>query len=414
MRTASHRTNSHGVIKKIMLQEEIPNSLTGTVSSLYIHVPFCQSKCHYCDFYSISSANSEQLHRWHETIKLELQRLASESEAAGLEIQSLKTIYYGGGTPSLVPVKFLSEELDLCRELFGIDEDAEITLEANPEQLNSKRIAADWLEAGINRLSMGLQSASDRLLQVLGRRHTREDAYHAFNYAHQAGFRNISADLISGLPDATMSDVEDTLNFIDSLPLAHISCYALDVAHNTRFAKMQAENPERFPDDLLERQMFHRIRDTLIGRGFQHYEISNFALDSFESRHNTVYWRAEPYLAAGPAASSYLAGIRRSNPASLSTWVKSVQEEGPFSENNITEIISDEEAMRESMLLGLRLLAGVNAEDFRNHHGRDYRILFASQIEKLCQRGLVDFNGETMRLAHKGEDFCNIVFREFV
>ena len=148
--------------------------------------------------------------------------------------------------------------------------------------------------------------------------------------------------------------------------------------------------------------------------GFKHYEISNFALESFQSRHNTVYWRAEPYLAAGPAASSYLAGIRRSNPDSLPEWSKTVLEQGPFSAENITEIITEDEARRESILLGLRLLAGVNAGDFQQRHAIDYRHLFAAQIEKLSQAGLLDFDGETLRLTREGEDFCNIVFREFV
>lgn len=409
-----HRTGFHDINKKIMLQKETPNSLTGAVSSLYIHVPFCQSKCHYCDFYSISTIDSEQIRLWHETIKVEMQRLASESDAAGVEIHPLKTIYYGGGTPSLVPVEFLTEELDLCRELFVIAQDAEVTLEANPEQINSKEIAENWLTAGFNRLSIGLQSASDHLLRVMGRRHTRKDAFQAVMNAQQAGFCNISIDLISGLPDAEMSDIKDTLDFIATLPLTHLSTYALDVPYNTFFAKMLAAECERFPDDLKERQMFHCIRDVLIDRGFKHYEISNFALNSFQSRHNLVYWRAEPYMAVGPAASSYLAGIRRSNPASLPKWKQSVEEKGPFSERNITEIISEDEALRETMLLGLRLLDGVNSSDFMQRHGRDYRVLFAPQIEKLTQENLLNFDGETLRLTHRGEDYCNIVFREFV
>lgn len=402
------------LIKNTMPQQVTPNSLSGTVSSLYIHVPFCQSKCYYCDFYSISTADSELFRLWHETIKMELQRLKDEAEVNGVSILPLKTIYYGGGTPSLLAFEFLSEELELCRDLFCIAQDAEITLEANPEQITSERIAADWLSIGFNRLSIGLQSASNHLLHVMGRRHSREDARQAVTLAYKAGFRNISLDLITGLPDSGMSDIEDTLAFINTLPLTHISTYALDVPRNSRFEKMLAADCERFPDDLTERKMFHRIREVLINRGFEHYEISNFALDSFQSRHNTVYWRAQPYLAAGPAASSYLAGIRRSNPASLMQWKKSVEGDGPFSKANITEIISEEEAMRESMLLGLRLLSGVNAKEFQQRHGRDYRLLFVSQIEELRKKALLDFDGETLRLTPEGENFCNIVFREFV
>ena len=397
-----------------MSQQEIPNLLTGTVSSLYIHVPFCQSKCHYCDFYSLAGADSQLVQVWHETIKVELQRLSREAESNGVSILPLETIYYGGGTPSLLPFEFLAEELELCRELFGIAETAEITLEANPEQIKTEETAAEWLTIGFNRLSIGLQSASDHLLRIMGRRHNKEDAFRAVCFAHEAGFRNISADLISGLPDAQMSDIEETLAFIDNLPLTHLSCYALDVPHDSYFAKMLAADCSRFPDDRLEREMFHHIREVLIDRGFNHYEISNFALDSFQSRHNTVYWRAEPYLAAGPSASSYLAGIRRSNPASLMEWKKTVLEDGPFSADTVTEIISEEEAARESILLGLRLLSGVKAKDFQQRHSRDYRQLFAGQIKKLSQAGLLNFDGDTLRLTHEGEDFCNIVFREFV
>ena len=397
-----------------MQEAEKANSLTKVVSSLYIHVPFCQRKCHYCDFYSISSADYETYRSWHETVVLELQRLASEAEAAGVEIQPLKTIYYGGGTPSLVPVKFLAEELDFCRNLFGIAPDAEITLEANPEQISSEKAAVAFLEAGFNRLSVGLQSATDSLLELMGRHHSREDAFQAINFAHKAGFNNISADLMTGLPDATLSDIDDALDFISTLPLTHVSCYALDVPDGTVFAKMLARDTARFPDDASERQMFHRIRDVLIGRGFQHYEISNFALDSFQSQHNLVYWRAEPYLAAGPAASSYLAGIRRNNPASLAIWKESVATEGPYSEANICEIVSEEEAAKETVLLGLRLLEGVKAKEFQERHGKDYRLLFASEIAELSRKGLLFFDGETVRLTREGEDFCNVVFREFV
>ncbi len=391
-----------------------PNSLTGVVSSLYIHVPFCQSKCHYCDFYSIDGADDELFRLWHETIKTEIKRLAWEADVAGVRICPLKTVYYGGGTPSLVPIEFLSEELDLCRKLFGINQNAEITLEANPEQIYSAEIAADWLSAGFNRLSIGLQSASDHLLSLMGRRHTREDALRAVMNASAAGFSNISLDLISGLPDAEMEDIEDTLSFIADLPLTHLSVYALDIPFGSVFAKMQAQENQRFPDDLKERKMFHRIKQAVTARGFKHYEISNFALDSFQSQHNLVYWRAEPYLAAGPAASSYLAGIRRSNPASLQKWQQSVTDSGPFSENTITEIITEDEALCETMLLGLRLLEGVHYSDVMQRHGKDFRVIFAAQIEDLTSKNLLDFDGETLRLTQKGEDYCNIVFREFV
>lgn len=389
------------------------------ITSLYIHVPFCGGKCSYCDFYSIARPDDDAMRMWHRGILLELTRIADEADANQVVLAPLDTIYFGGGTPSYVPPRMISSLIDHARSLFSLTPSCDITLEANPESVDSPlktRAFGIWRDAGVNRISFGVQSASNQLLLTAGRRHTAEGAAFAVTSAAEAGFRHIAVDLMTGLPGQTMTDIEDTLNFIDSLPVDHVSSYALSIAENTPFYHLWRDSPELFPDDEREREMTHTITHRLQLLGFEHYEISNFAKEGARSRHNLVYWHADPYLAAGPAAASYMAGMRRCNPAGIEEWYALMEDTagGPFSGSTVEETISEAEACTETILLGLRLMEGVTRERFMQRHGIDFDELFGEKLTSLERRGLVFRNAGCVRLTARGLDFADIVARVLV
>ncbi len=385
------------------------------VTSLYIHVPFCGGRCSYCDFYSLVPEGEGEIESWRHGLELELTRIAREAPAQGVRLAPLETIYWGGGTPSLLPPALIASLLDLVRSLFGTAPSCDITLEANPESCGEEAFQV-WREAGVNRISLGLQSASDRLLRILGRRHTAEEASLALTAAHKAGFQQLAVDLMTGLPGQDLADVADTLDFIEGLPVNHVSAYALTLSEGTALRDLWKKSPDLFPDDGLEREMTALVKDRLQTLAFEHYEISNFAREGARSRHNMVYWRADPYLAAGPAAASYMAGIRRCNPHSLDAWLRLMEDprEGPLGQATVEERVDEEAARLETMILGLRLLAGVGRQDFLTRHGVDFDRLFGDSLDRLVARGLIERDRAGVRLTQTGLDFADGVARELL
>ena len=386
-----------------------------SVSALYVHVPFCSGKCFYCDFYSIASPKEDTILGWHRGILKELTRLYDESFANDVVIKPLQTIYLGGGTPSFVPPSLIFSILEHARVLFSFADDCDITIEANPESIRQEALL-HWREAGINRISFGLQSSSDRLLRLIGRRHTSKDAQHAILSAESAGFSHIAVDLMTGLPDQTIQDVKESLDFITELPIDHLSSYALDIVPGTPFHAMWEEEPERFPSDEEEREMTQQVICRMNDLGFLHYEISNFAKPGAESRHNLSYWRGESYLGAGPSAASFMAGIRRKNPPSVTEWLQQVDRPdlGPYSDRTIEEIIDEQAARIETMILGLRIMEGVSFDHFYQRHGVHMDELFGDIFQKLEQQGLIKRDKRGVRLSEKGLDFADAVVREFL
>lgn len=392
------------------------------VTSLYIHVPFCLSKCHYCDFYS-EIASDSKFEAWHRAILAELKLNYLSSQAGNFKNGPLQTIYYGGGTPSLVPPSFFAEQLASIDDLFGIAQDAEITLEANP---GVAAPLAAYRKAGFNRISFGLQSASDRLIQIVGRR-TKTDAFiNDVIAAEKAGFSRICADLMIGLPGQKLQDVDETLDLIVSLPIGHVSYYSLTLAEGTIFWKRYADNPQLLPAEELERAMYDLTMRRLSEEGIFPYEISNAARRGEESRHNLVYWHADSYMALGPSAHSYLGSVRYGNPASLDEWCQRVYEQDSagaqpasprtetFLQGTVEEIVDEAAARAETMILGLRLLQGVKFENFRRRHDADLRQLYCQQITGLKERGLIELNDTAIRLSRLGLDLANQVFLEFI
>lgn len=389
------------------------------VTSLYIHVPFCRGKCHYCDFYSQASPPAQVVHSWYQGVLLELDRLAGEAACHGVNLAPLETLYFGGGTPSFVSAELIAGLIDQARSLFDLAPSCDITLEANPESVDGPdkgEALQIWRQAGVNRLSFGLQSSSDTLLAAIGRRHTAQGAAFAIQAAWEAGFRHIAADLMTGLPGQTLADIEDSLAFVRALPIDHLSSYALTLAPETPFYALQKRQPASFPDDDLERDMTDLVRDRLLSWGFDHYEISNFAKPGAQSRHNRVYWLADSYLAAGPAAASYMGGVRRCNPPSLEAWLAQMEDpdQGPFGQARIEEVVDEEAARLETLVLGLRLLEGVSRPRFFDRHGLDYDLLFGDKLSFLEGEGLVHRDGRGVRLSRKGLDFADAVARELL
>lgn len=386
------------------------------VTSLYIHVPFCGRKCAYCDFYSLADAGPQWVDAWHSGILVELERLAAEAGGAGFRTAPLQTIYLGGGTPSSLEASLVASILDRTRQLFSRSPDCELTIEANPESLRGSQgrdLLLAWSEAGINRISLGLQAASDRLLRQIGRSHRVQDAVQAVNMAWEEGFRRLSLDMMTGLPDQTLKDVRETLDLILSLPVDHVSSYALTLASGTPLHALMERSPGRFPDDDLERRMTHEVKARLEASGFEHYEISNFARPGARSRHNSVYWQADPYLAAGPAAASYLGGVRRCNPASLEDWLRLVEDpgQGPLGLRTLEEAVDEEAARVETMILGLRLLEGVTFQRFRERHQVSMDACFGPALARLEEEGLIQRDPAGVRLSSKGLDFADKVWR---
>lgn len=360
------------------------------MSGLYIHIPFCRQKCRYCDFASFAG-QEEWIDRY-------LQAL--EAEASLFSHQKFDTLYIGGGTPSILSEKQWAFLCDMIERRFApINSFAESTVEANPESLTPEKLTL-LKKRGINRLSLGLQSMNDAVLKRIGRVHSVADFLAAYTWARQAGFENISVDLIAGLPGQTKQDFLDGIKKVLALNPQHLSVYGLQVEEGTDFYKEGVQVEEDFLREELEET------DALLKEaGFTHYEISNFARSGFESRHNLTYWKNQEYLGLGVAAASFQNGERRSNTGSLTEYIRCIQ--FGVSAVEFSEKLSGKAKEGEQIMLGLRMLEGV-AIDAKQ------QALFAAEIEDLCQRGLVRLEGDLLKLTFEGMFLANQAFMSFV
>jgi len=377
-------------------------------TSLYLHIPFCIRKCSYCDFTSfdqplISPASYVEL-------LLKELRLRSGS----LEPHVVATLYFGGGTPSLLSPAQICSLLDAIKNHFIVAKDVEITLEANPGTVTLASLEG-YLGAGVNRLSIGIQSLDDRQLKVLGRIHSAADARTAFESARAAGFSNISIDLMHGLPGQTLDAWQGTLQEAVAMKPEHISVYGLSIEAGTPFALKAEQGALHLPEEELAAAMFELTAAALCSAGYEHYEISNFARPGCRSRHNQVYWQRGNYLGFGAGAHSFLNvpgyGKRWENPATLAEYAAAV------SNKNLADrgvALTEKEAMAEFMFLGLRLLEGVDKEEFVRQFGRELEEAFPKVVGKFCERGLLQEQGTMLRLTSKGLLLANLVMQEFV
>jgi putative oxygen-independent coproporphyrinogen III oxidase len=382
---------------------------------LYIHIPFCKQKCSYCDF--CSYANKESfIKRYIQCVLKEIIEVGNNNkidfENGKDDLFLVKTIYIGGGTPSLIDSKYIVQIIEDIKLNFEIDEKAEITIEVNPGTVTLEKLE-DYKRAGINRLSIGLQSTHEHLLKEIGRIHTYLDFLDTFRFAREAGFENINVDLMIGLPNQTLEEVKDSIEEIVSMEPEHISVYSLILEENTPLFKKVEEGLE-LPNEDLERKMYWAVKQTLEQNNYIHYEISNFAKKGYESKHNLDCWNQKEYIGFGIAAHSYTNGIRYSNIENIEQYIKNYDED-KTEENLVFHEKQDMEAMqKEYMLLGLRKIDGVSIQEFKIKFVANPVFLYHSELEKLVNEELLEIDGDMIKLTNKGLDLANIVWEEFV
>lgn len=382
---------------------------------LYIHIPFCKQKCSYCDF--CSYANKESfIKRYIQCVLKEIIEVGNNNkidfENGKDDLFLVKTIYIGGGTPSLIDSKYIVQIIEDIKLNFEIDEKAEITIEVNPGTVTLEKLE-DYKRAGINRLSIGLQSTHEHLLKEIGRIHTYLDFLDTFRFAREAGFENINVDLMIGLPNQTLEEVKDSIEEIVSMEPEHISVYSLILEENTPLFKKVEEGLE-LPNEDLERKMYWAVKQTLEQNNYIHYEISNFAKKGYESKHNLDCWNQKEYIGFGIAAHSYTNGIRYSNIENIEQYIKNYDED-KTEENLVFHEKQDMEAMqKEYMLLGLRKIDGVSIQEFKIKFVANPVFLYHSELEKLVNEELLEIDGDQIKLTNKGLDLANIVWEEFI
>lgn len=373
---------------------------------LYVHVPFCIKKCRYCAFVSGRPEKGELA----EYPELLMRELSFRASGAG----PVASVYFGGGTPSLLQPSQLARILDGIADQTGIQPDAEITLEVNPGTVDRTSLKA-LRDTGINRISLGIQSFDDRFLTRLGRIHTAEQSRQAFLDARAAGFSNISIDLMHSLPGQNLEQWRAELLHAAKLNPEHISIYGLTVEESTPFASIYPPDSPELADEDLSADMFELADQILAASDFEHYEIANYARSGYRSRHNSSYWKRDGYLGLGVAAHSFLRngyGVRFSNPASLDEYRRDVTAGllPRIDEQQLTQ----RDAMAEYMFLGLRLSDGVNLHAFEREFGRSIEAVYGSVTEDLVRLGLGVHNGDVLTLTLRGMLLSNQVFSRFL
>lgn len=369
---------------------------------LYIHVPFCRQKCAYCDFSSYAGLE-ELFEPYVDAVVRDMER------AAAVPVRS---VYVGGGTPSVLPVALVGRLLAGARRAFHVDAGAEVSVEANPGTVSAAGLAA--LRAlGVNRLSLGVQSLDDGELRLLGRIHTAAEARTALREVREAGFDNVSLDFIFGLPGQPLGSWQATLDRALDLGADHLSLYALTLEECTPLAQAVAAGDLPEPDPDLAADMYELAQERLAAAGYAHYEISNWARPGRECRHNLGYWRNEPYLGVGAGAHSWLGGRRQARVAWPPEYVRRVQAGERVAEDE--EEIEPALEMGETMMMGLRLVdEGVGYDRFRERFGRDLRQVYAAALAALAARGLIELLPDRVRLTRRGRLLGNQAFMEFL
>lgn len=366
---------------------------------IYIHIPFCRSKCYYCDFCSRTRADEETKELYVKRLCEEIERVADE---IGKGCLTADTVYFGGGTPTLLTPSQLQRVLETVNNFFPISAGAEISVETNPKTVDEKTLR-DVRHVGINRLSIGMQSVHDNELRALGRIHSSEDFLKTFSDARRAGFDNISADLMYGIPEQTMESFGESLKSLCSLSPEHISSYSLTLEEGTPFYKKR--DSLILPDEDTVGEMYLLMGDILRSNGYEKYEISNFAHKSRESRHNLKYWRREEYLGFGPAAHSFYGGVRFSHSRDV---------EGYLNGENIidsSERVIGEEAWDEYVMLGMRLSQGIDIKKFNALFGIDFYERYGSVFERFSPE-YVYIDDSHCRFTDKGMLVSNYILSE--
>lgn len=407
-------------IKQDGMEEKRPKDVfspeAGRELGLYIHIPFCVKKCDYCDF--LSAPATEEMKKKY------MQALRSEicSYKGKMTEYTVPTIFIGGGTPSAIPASDIKELMEEIRDAFQVDHDRlEATIEVNPGTVTKEKLLA-YKKAGINRLSFGLQSVDNRELKMLGRIHTYEEFQDNYALARETGFRNINVDLMSSLPGQTVETWEKSLRMVIALKPEHISAYSLIIEEGTPFYERYGEgalHQRELPEEETDRLLYHRTKELLKENGYHRYEISNYAKDGYECRHNNSYWIGTQYLGLGLGASSLLAGARFHNRKDIEEYIRLCSEDNktdrfPVNLREDYQILSLQERMEEFMFLGLRMIRGISMEEFKRRFHQSIQEVYREEIEQLVQKQLLKTDGDRLALTDYGIDISNYVLSFFL
>ena len=396
---------------------------------IYVHNPFCARKCPYCDFYSIT--DNSCIEGFYEAAIREAELLCEviEKDTAAnplTDIDNKDTIYFGGGTPSLPDGRLICLLLDAVRKGFNIESGAEITIEVNPSSVTAEKLT-EYRQAGFNRISLGVQSLDDEVLKTLGRLHDSKGALDAIRKIKDAGFTNISADLITGVPGETLEGIKKDIRTFHELGVKHISTYSLMLEEGTVFHNKYSKTIEDYISPETERAMYHGTREYLNSLGYETYEISNSALQGFKSIHNRAYWNQCEYFAIGAGAHGFIGDMRYGHRDDVSAYIEEMKKITPedykaFLSGNksdleslyVEEVMSREDKMREIAFLRLRTAEGILLDEFYKVFGIEFEDVFEQAVKTNIEKGLLERKQRTLRLTRSGLDIANIVIEDFL
>lgn len=368
---------------------------------VYIHIPFCVQKCVYCDFLSAPATRERQ------QIYLKALKKEMEKEAKDYTDYVIGTIFFGGGTPSILEAEDIAECIQLLKLHYSMSDDVEITIEMNPGTASKEKLEG-LKRAGVNRLSIGLQSAQNEELKMLGRIHTWEEFVNTYNMAREVGFANINVDLMSALPGQTIKTWENTLHKVLELKPEHISAYSLIIEEGTVLYDRLEQYPP-IPSEEEDRLMYQRTKQLLRQNGYERYEISNYAQKGYESRHNTIYWVRDAYVGFGLGASSMVADRRWNNTGEMEDYLDECMEK-----KQDYHVLSQEECMEEYMFLGLRMMRGVSEKRFFELFGRNMEEVYGKVLCKWMKEEFMQKEGDRIFVTDKGIDVSNVILADFL
>lgn len=380
-------------------------------AGIYLHIPFCKSRCSYCDFATDVYRNAESVERYVSALIREIDLfhlVPSCSTTVGTEQTEFDTIYFGGGTPSLLSAKQVERIIGALDQKFDISDVREITMEMNPATVTPETLR-DYRELGVNRASFGVQTFDDRSLKLLARGHDANDATQTFKMLRDAGFDNVSFDLIAGLPNQSLEDWESNLDEAISMSPEHLSLYILEIHQGTPLAEQLRSGRQPQPDDQLAAEMYEMMLDKLAATGYVQYEISNFSRPGFESKHNTKYWMLDPVFGLGVSAHSFDGKQRYANERDTAKYVEMIEK------NDSAEVMREEiDIASEFIFLGLRMESGIVLPYFAARFGFELIGKYKTEIARLIDVELVEMTENNLRLTRKGKLFSNDVFAVFV
>ncbi|WP_181833044.1 radical SAM family heme chaperone HemW [Bacillus taeanensis] len=375
------------------------------MTAAYLHIPFCEQICHYCDFNKVF-LDRQPVEEYLRAMEREMAHTTSR-----FSDRKMKTIFVGGGTPTALNVEQLELFLNSIHRHFKLADNYEFTFEANPGNIGKDKLKL-LKEAGVNRLSIGVQAFQDELLKGIGRTHRYEDIFEIVSLAYEIGIHNLSIDLMFGLPHQTVQMFQESLQKAFLLDITHVSAYSLQIEPKTLFYNLMNKGKLKVPSEENEYKMYELLMNEMERNGFAQYEISNFAKPGFESRHNLTYWRNEHYYGIGAGAHSYINGVRRVNAGPLKQYINSITETGfPYREENV---LTENEKMEEEMFMGLRKIKGVSKNEFKKKYNKSIYDVFGEQVTSLAKKGLLIDNEERLTLSKQGIFLGNEVFQQFL